>query len=62
MSEDSIVAGPMLQPDQQITEMDQRVRVSDGGKLCLLTFGCSWTVKLLGMSNVLHYSVLSRKN
>ncbi|KAG7327944.1 hypothetical protein KOW79_007888 [Hemibagrus wyckioides] len=26
MSEDSIVAGPMLQPDQQITEMDQRVR------------------------------------
>ncbi|MCI4382953.1 hypothetical protein PGIGA_G00020750 [Pangasianodon gigas] len=26
VSEDSIVAGPMLQPDKQITEMDRRVR------------------------------------
>lgn len=28
MSEDSIVAGPMLQPDEQITETDRRMRVS----------------------------------
>lgn len=47
VSEDSIVSGPVLQPDDQNIEMDRRARVSGRWNVCLvlfinpMTFGCS---------------------